>query len=570
MWKRMFVLAAIVAVLAASGGCSGKGKVEKEGTNAGDQVAADEGEPVDGGWVFRRLRGEPNTLNPMYVSSTYDMQLSTLLFDGLIDVSIDLQPLINKAACDSYTVSEDKKVYTYYLNADAKWHDGYPVLSSDYKFNYDMVMDPNNRAVTLRSSYLELESVETPSDHVLKVTVKEPIATGIWKSSISALPAHYFEAERKETEARGEKYEIRKSKFAREPVGNGPCRFVSWDAGATIVFERWEDYHGTKPHIQKWIHKIIPDDNVALNALKAGEIDEMEGREEQYVNMTDGPDFTARAIKRNVDTWNSGHVGWNMDGSNPFFTDLRVRQAMAMAVDIETILQTVYYGLRRPALGVFHYDHWCYNPDIKKLPFDLEKSRSLLADAGWVDTNGDGIVEKDGMDFKFEFLVPQSEASVEIATILKNYWEKAGVVADMRTLEWATFLQRVQSHDFEAEMSGWGAGVDPDFSYNVWHSSQYETGRNYGGYNNAKVDELFEEGRREFDREKRKTIYQEISRLIYEDQPYLFLNFRSLIYFQSKRLKGVDISPRGPYLFTPGMKKWWIPLEYQTYSRKAS
>jgi peptide/nickel transport system substrate-binding protein len=435
--------------------------VEKKGDEAAqvDVPVVDEGEPVDGGWIFRSLRGEPNTLNPMFSSSTFDMQVSTLLFDGTINISKDLQPIINAAACDSYTVSDDKKVYTYYLNDEARWQDGYPVTSEDYKFYFDAVMDPNNRAVAQRSSMMDIESVDTPSEYVLADTMTEAIATGIWKSSIGALPKHYFDAEKAEWESRGEKYEIRKSKFGREPIGNGPCKFASWDAGVSIVLERWDDYHGQKPHIQRFIHKIIPDDNVALNALKAGEIDEMEGREEQYVTMTGGPEFKERAIKRNVDTWNSGHVGWNMDGSNPFFTDLRTRQALAMAVDVDAILENVYYGLRRPALGIFHYDHWCYNPDIEPLSYDPQKARQLLEEVGWIDSNSDGVREKDGADFKFEFLVPQSESGVEIATILKNYWGKVGVIADLRTLEWATFLQRVQSHDFEGEMSGWGAGV---------------------------------------------------------------------------------------------------------------
>jgi peptide/nickel transport system substrate-binding protein len=571
MCKNILTLLLLITTVAFLGSCSRKGSVEKgEGTVEEEFIASEEGEPVEGGWIFRRLEGEPNTLNPIYVSSTYDMQVGTLLFDGLINITIDLQPIINEAACDFFNDTATTEIYTYYLNSEAKWHDGLPVTAEDYKFYYDVVMDPNNRAITLRASMLDIESVEIPSEYVLKVTMKKAIATGIWKSSIGALPKHYFDAEREEVEATGEKYEIRNSKFNRNPIGNGPCKFVSWDSGVSVILERWEDYHGDKPYIQRWIHKIITDDNVALNALKAGEIDEMEGQPEQYVNMTDGPDFTERAIKRNVDTWNSGHVGWNMDGSNPFFTDIRVRKAMAMAVDIDAILENVYYGLRKPAVGIFHYNHWCYDPNVKLLPYDPEGARQLLEEAGWVDTNNDGIREKDGVDFKFEFVSHQSESSVEIATILRNYWEKIGVIAEIRPLEWATLLQRVQSHDFEAELSGWGAGVDPDFSYNLWHSSQYATGRNYGGYNNSKVDSLFEAGRVEFDKEKRAEIYRTASRIIYEDQPYIFLTFRSWLYFQSKRLKGVEICPRGPYLFTPGMNGWWIPEEYQTHGKRAS
>jgi ABC-type transport system substrate-binding protein len=230
MMNRLLILIALTSIIFYNSGCSGKGSVEKteEAVKETEEYSvADEGEPVEGGWVFRRLRGEPNTLNPIYTSSTYDMQSSTLLFDGLINITIDLQPIINHAACDSYTISEDHKVYTYYLNKDAMWQDGYPVVGEDYKFYYDVIMDPNNRAVAARASMLDVEKVEIPSEYIVKVTMKEAIATGIWKSSIGALPKHYFDAEQAEAEAQGEKYEIRSSKYNRAPIGNGPYKFVS-------------------------------------------------------------------------------------------------------------------------------------------------------------------------------------------------------------------------------------------------------------------------------------------------------------------------------------------------------
>ena len=150
----------------------------------------------------------------------------------------------------------------------------------------------------------------------------------------------------------------------------------------------------------------------------------------------------------------------------------------------------------------------------------------------------------------------------QIAGIMQDDLKSIGVKMEIQVLEWATYMERTRKHEFQANTAAWGPGTDPDTSYNLWHSSSYDpkgdAGRNYGGYKNARVDELFEMGRREFDQAKRAEIYGEMHSLIYEDQPYTFLFNRPIIWGIHERIHGVTSSPRGVFSFTPSVDAWWV------------
>jgi peptide/nickel transport system substrate-binding protein len=132
---------------------------------------------------------------------------------------------------------------------------------------------------------------------------------------------------------------------------------------------------------------------------------------------------------------------------------------------------------------------------------------------------------------------------------------------NVKMIEWAAFAEKTQNHDFDAGTMGWGTGTDPDTAKNIWKTDQWKDGRNMGGYSNPRVDELFEQGRREFDHEKRRKIYQEINRILYEDQPYLFLSYRATLWAFSKECRGYNFSPRGPMGYSPGFSQIWKPKQ---------
>jgi peptide/nickel transport system substrate-binding protein len=476
--------------------------------------------PEEGGCAVFRMSGAPDFLNPTLYSSRFEMTIYSLLSDGIITNDIKLQPL--HEGIGEVELLPDKKTYRIRIKEAAKWHDGMPVIADDIIFHYELAMDPKTNSPT-KSSSEDIERIEKIDERTVKVVMKDSIATGIWKATVDPMPKHYFDREKKEWEAQGREWVIRQSAYNRSPLGNGPYKFVSWSADNIITLERWEDYPFKKPLLKKIIFKVMSDTSSAFNSFKVEEIDLMETSSEQFVKLAAKENFQKIGRRMLAVNWGYSYVGWNMDGSNPFFTDKRVRQALAMAVDIDEIIETMTYGLAQKSIGMWHPTAWMYNPNVKHIGFDPDRAIELLEEAGWVDDDTDGIVEKDGRKFEFELMTPNSPNSIEMAATLQAYWKDIGVECKIRNLEWATFSERVHNADFQAEMAGWGAGIDPDFSWNLWHSTQYKIGRNYGKYANARVDELLKMGRYEFDPEKRKRIYQEMQKLIYEDQPYLFI-----------------------------------------------
>ena len=292
-------------------------------------------------------------------------------------------------------------------------------------------------------------------------------------------------------------------------------------------------------------------------SLKAGEVDEALLTAEQWMTQTGGDDFYRANTKASGVEWVSFHFNWNM--KRPYFTDLKVRQAMSYAFNYDEMLNKLYYGLYQPCNGIFHSEAWMA-PKVP-LPFykqDLAKAEKLLDEAGWTDHDGDGIRDQeiDGRSVPFEFtiLCANIPDRVALCTLLKENLDQIGIVCNVRPLEFTVLQQKTIDHDFDASLGGWGSGSDPDSSENIWGTGQ---GRNYGHYSNAEVDQLYIAGRKEFDREKRAAIYAKIAELIYADQPYTFLYYRNAFYGFNKSLRGYNYSPRGPYLYTPGFDSIW-------------
>jgi peptide/nickel transport system substrate-binding protein len=204
-----------------------------------------------------------------------------------------------------------------------------------------------------------------------------------------------------------------------------------------------------------------------------------------------------------------------------------------------------------------------YPSDVKLLDYDPARSAALLDEAGWrVDPNdGWRYKEINGQKVRFEFTLLMSQGSStapKVAAIFQEDLKRLGVEMRTREMEWAAFLEKVQKHEFQAETAGWGTGTDPDTGWNLWRTDQYESGRNYGGYSNPRIDELFEEGRKEFDFKKRAQIYQEIHWILYEDQPYTWLWYEPILAAFNKRIHGVQFSPRGVFNFNPSFAEWWV------------
>lgn len=510
-------------------------------------------EPVDGDWLIYNIGAEPGTLNPITATDAYESTINGgNIYETLVkrdNVTLQVVPLL----ADSWEISEDKLVYTFSIKRGIKWHDGVPLTAHDVVFSYQKIMDPKVDSPHLRSYYKDIKNVRAVDDHTVRFTYAKPYFLALeFCGGIPIVPKHIFVNGDFNTDPAG-----------RSPVGTGPYKFVQWKTGSQIVLERNEDYWGKRPHIKRIVFKIINDPSVAFQVLKREELDLTVLTPIQWSRQTQSEAFQENFDKLSYFTPNYSYIGWNM--TKPYFSDRQVRTALTYLVNRELILKEILYGLGEVVSNPFYINSPEYDKSIEPYPYEREKAKRLLDDAGWVDHNGDGMRDKEGVKFEFEFLIPAgSETGEKIATILKEELDKVGINMKIRKTEWAVFTQRLNDRRFDAVTLAWSMGVESD-PYQVWHSSQAEQGSNFVGFVNKEADRLIEEARTEFNRDKRIELYRKFARIVNEEQPYTFLFCRKSTVALHKRFKGVKVYPLGL-----DQLEWFVPIPLQKYGQTAS
>jgi peptide/nickel transport system substrate-binding protein len=233
---------------------------------------------------------------------------------------------------------------------------------------------------------------------------------------------------------------------------------------------------------------------------------------------------------------------------------------MTLMMDRETILKKILFGLGTVVSGNFYIKSPDYNQALKPHPYDPAKAMELLRAAGWADHDRDGILDRDGVPFRFEFLLSSgSKFGEQVATILQENLKGIGARMDIRKLEWAVFIQRIDERDFDACTLGWSLSWESD-PFQLWHSSQAEKGSNYVGFVNEEADRIIEAARREFDPGKRHSMYHRFHEIIHEEQPYTFLFTREDLEAVSSRFRNVNLYPMGPQ-----PREWWTPTSLIRY-----
>ena len=251
------------------------------------------------------------------------------------------------------------------------------------------------------------------------------------------------------------------------------------------------------------------------------------------------------------------YLGFNL--KHKPFDDKRVRQAINYAIDKQEIIDGVLLGLGEPVASPYKPGTRWSNPHLKPYPYDKAKAIALLKEAGFADTNGDGILERDGKAFSFEIITNQNKEREKTAVLVQRRLKDVGIDVKIRSIEWASFISRfIKTGDFDAVLLGWGLGLDPD-QYNIWHSSQQKPGQfNFIGYNNPTVDHLLEAGRLELNPDKRMKIYHEFSKVLLEDSPIVYLSAGYGLMAINKRVYGID-NPSPPAGVGYNSEKWYIP-----------
>ena len=492
--------------------------------------------------------GDASTLLPPLASDAASHAVAGLIYNGLVKYDGDLT--LRGDLAESWEVSPDGLTITFKLRRGVKWQDGAPFTAQDVLFTYQTMIDPKT-PTAYSGDYLQVKQAQALDDYTFRVTYPKPFAPALGSWGLAMLPRHLLTGQ-----------DITKSPLARRPVGTGPYKFQEWRAGEKIALTYNPDYFQGRTYLNGYLYVVKPDLATMFLELKGGNIDRMGLTPLQYTRQTQYPKFQRLYNKYRYIPFSYVYLGYNQEDAR--FADRRVRQALTHGINRQEIIDGVLMGLGQESTGPYKPGAWFYNPDVPRFPYDPQKARALLADAGWR-PNAQGILEKDGRPFEFTILTNQgNKIREDAAVIIQRRLQEIGIIVKIRTVEWAAFIKEfIDKGRFEAVLLGWNTGLDPD-QYDIWHSSKTKPGElNFIHYNNPQVDAMLDEGRHTFDIEKRRRAYFKMQEIIAEDQPYTFLFVPEALPAISKRFRGIKPAAAGiDYNF----HEWYVPKGEQKYT----
>jgi peptide/nickel transport system substrate-binding protein len=542
-------LAAVALLMVAATGCSRSSDSALPGAASPAGMA-----PAYGDTLIDSLLGNVSSLIPTITSDGASHEVGNQIYSGLVTFDKDLNPVGDLA--ESWEFSRDCRDLTFRLRPGVKWHDGQPFTADDVVFTWQTTVDEKVPS-PYKSEYALVESVQAEGPSVVRVHYKQPFAKALSNWATAMLPKHLLERYVREGRIR----EAPQNWAA--PVGTGPYRFKELRSGEKIVLVSNPDYWDGRPYISRIVYRIIPSQATTFLELKAKGVDATSLTALQYKRQTDYRAFESAYRKFRHPGNGYTYVGFNL--KDPRFADPRVRHAFAHAINKREVIDGVRLGLAREATGPYKPGTWVYTDKVKTYPYDMERARKLLAEAGWKERNADGLLVKDGRPFTFELLTNQgNDERKKVAEIVQAQLRELGVGVEIRTLEWAALLkEHIKKRSFEAIVLGWGIGIDPD-QYVVWHSSQSGPDQlNHISYSNPEVDRMLEAGRTTCVREERVKYYHRLQELLAEDLPLIFLYFSDALPVVSSRVYGIDPGPNG---IRWHMDKWFVPKPLQRYT----
>jgi peptide/nickel transport system substrate-binding protein len=518
----------------------------------------------------RYMLGDAKTLNPIFRNTSYDGYVVDLLYSQPFNIDWNLEIHGDLNVLKSWETSEDGLIDRVVLRDDLTWSDGKPFTAHDIVFSHGVLLDGRVAATTWREIAGGLQAVVAVDDRTVLYFQKEALATNRLHLAFPVLPAHAFQATRQADPTLQTSPEHVRFNTA-SPVTNGPYKLVSWTPRQEIVLERRDEWHRgpdgralrPKPFFRRVRLRVIPAPETAFLEFQAGNLDDVQLDTDRWVNHARGEAFDSRSVKLRADQWAYAYIGWNAQSipPNPFFADQRVRRALSLALDLDFYHQSILFGIPLRGRGIFHPSSWMATKDLKPIERDVALAEELLDEAGWKDSDGDGIRDKAiaGVitPFRFRLSVPNAGSGPRAAETFQANWKAIGVDCVIKLGESTVINQETLERRAQAFLMVQVTGADPDTIRNLWQTQAIQSGRNTVGYSNPRVDELLEQGRRETDPAKRAAIYSEVERRIHDDQAITVLFYQPSLWGFGKHLRGYRPSPRGWYTYLPGFFSVW-------------
>jgi len=473
------------------------------------------------------LVAEPVNLDPAQVTDINSSRVGRRIVETLVTFPEESTQLVPGLA-ESWTISKDGLQYTFKLRSGLKFHDGTPLDAAAVKFSIERQIHPDHPAAKLGkypfANYFfgNVKAVEVLSAARVAFLLKEPRASFLAILTAGAASIVSPTAVMKW----GTDYPL-------HPVGTGPFRYVSWDRGQRVVLEKNPAYWKYPVKIERVIYRPIVEDQARLTELLTGTLDLIVGVPADFVGQLETNPKVALLKQVGMHVWYLG-----INNQKKPFDDKRVRQALNYAVNKDAIVRDVLKGTGAPSRGPVLPGTWAADPALKAYPYDPERAKKLLAEAGYA--NG----------FSTTLWVPESgsgmQAPVAISTVMQSNLKAVGVNVTLQTMEWGAYLARLRSKEQELFALSWMAGTeDPDMvMYPLLHSSQWTpNGPNRALYKNARFDELLGQARQTTDQTRRTALYREAQRILVDDAPWIFVDHEIQIAALSKRVQGFKLHP---------------------------
>ena len=483
------------------------------------------------GGVFREgVAGNPQYINPLLCHThEIDRDLCSLLFRGL--TRLDQQGRVVPDLAERWT-APDGLVYTFTLRENQFWHDGKPVTIDDLLFTIEMMQNPDSPILPDLAELWRSVTVEPVDEHTVRLLLDEPFAPFLDFTTIGLLPKHIWQDVPPS--------ELLTSPLNLRPVGNGPMQ-ATLTSAQFIRLERNPYSSEDIPMVSALEFHFYPDYPSIYAAYTEGELDGV-----SQVMQSDISLAQARTDMQLFSAPLSTYVGvvFNLQNPDvPFLQDAIVRRALYHALDREQLLHDVVGGHGVLASSPIPSNNWGHAPDTPSYNYDPDEARRLLDESGWVDTDGDGTRDKDGLPMQLILLTNDGPTRIALIEQIAADWQAVGVKVVVESVSFGGFVSDfLTPRRFEAALLSWDITGDPD-PFPLYHSSQIATGQNYGGWSNQEADALVIEARSTVDPEKRRALYAQFQHLFAADVPAIPLYYPVYTYGVSERVKAVQIGP---------------------------
>lgn len=471
---------------------------------------------------------ETDTASFSYIDLVYLMPL--LRYEA---ESMELEPF----AAESFEMSEDNLTVTYTLKSDLAWSDGEPLTANDYAWTFSQAVMEENAWPRLGSYEPFVESVEATDDVTLVVTLKQAIATGLEKATFGTqyvLPQHIWEGKDwNDPEANSE--------IMKPSVACGPFTVTEWKKDQYATFAANDSFFLGRPNFDTYTVQLFGNNNIAMEALGSGQINQFGPGAEDWEDVLGNENLAAL----DWDSPNNATMYLGFNTRLPIFAEKEVRQALNFAFDKELITSELTYGLGTRATGMYLPTSWVYNPDVELYLYDVDRANQILDDAGW-EKGDDGVRAKDGNRLAFQFIYGPNNDPVreQIATVCQEMWGEVGAEVEVLGMEWGAYLSltREGPYDWGCFLNMYIPSIDPDI---IWFKREAGDAYNRSGFQNEEIFSLYEEGLKEFDREKRKEIYMRIQDILADESPWCWIYSERDHTAFTKNVTGVEVDALG-------------------------